>query len=256
MLINEAKEKTVLFGYLKKIKDKFFVKHISTYIFVPIKFSKYETDFDFVYEERINELVQFQLINTNNIDKLKAVLTDRKYRYDWGQIEKMFENQEVISGHIKQRTKGGFIVGLKEGIDAFLPGGQIDIKPIRDYDSFIDKKMDFKIVKINREFENVVLSHKILIEEELKEQRKQTVSKVERGQIFEGVVKNITNYGIFVDLGGIDGLIHISDLGERKINHPNEIAAVGEKINVIVLDFREDKTRVQLKYVSNTEENA
>ena len=252
-LINEAEEKTVLLGYLKKIKDKFFVKHISTYIFVPVKFSKYEIDIASVYEGRLNQLVQFQLINTNEIDKLKAVLTDRRYCYDWGSIQNIFENQEVVSGYIKQRKKGGFIVETEEGIDAFLPGGQIDMKPIRDYDSFVGKKMDFKIVQISRESENVVLSHKILIQEKIEEQRKQTVSKLEKGQLFEGVVKNITNYGIFVEFEGVTGLIHISDLKREKINNPHKIAVIGDKIKVIVIDFKEDKTRIQLGYVQNTD---
>jgi len=247
LLIEEYKEKKVLLGYLKKINDIFWVKHISTYVFLPVEISKYEIGS--VYEERINQLVQFHLKNINKIDKIKAVLTDRKYTCEWEKIQELFERQEIVCGHIKHRTKGGFIVDIF-GVDAFLPGGQIDIKPIRDYDVFIDKTMYFKIIKLNDEYKNIVLSHKILLEETLEKQRKQLTSKLEKGKIFEGVVKNIVDYGIFVDLGGVNGLIHISDLRERDINDPKEIAVVGEKINVIVLDFREDKTRVQLRYVA------
>jgi len=252
LLIEEYQEKKVLLGYLKKINDGFFVKHISTYVFLPVEISKYEIDS--VYDERINQMVQFQLKNINKIDKIKAVLTDRKYICEWEKIKELFEKQEIVNGIIKHRTKGGFIVDIF-GIDAFLQGGQIDIKPIIKYDVFINETMDFKIIKLNDEHKNIVLSHKILLEESLEIQRNQIIAKLEKGKILEGIVKNIVDYGIFVDLGGVDGLIHISDLGERKINHPNEIAVVGNKINVIVLDFTEDKARIQLGYVQNSEEN-
>jgi len=255
LLIEEYQEKKVLLGYLKKVNDTFFVKHISTYVFLPIEISKYEIESS--YDERLNQLVQFQLKNINKIDKIKAILTDRTYSCEWEKIKELFERQEIISGLIKQRTRGGFIVDVF-GIDAFLPGSQIDLKPINEYDIFIDKTMDFKIIKLNGEHHNIVLSHKVLLEEDLEKQRNQIVAKLEKGAILEGIVKKVVNYGIFVNLGGVDGLIHISDLGERKINHPSEIeiAVVGNKINVIVLDFTEDKARIQLKYIPNSEANA
>ncbi|GHT03388.1 hypothetical protein AGMMS49525_08380 [Bacteroidia bacterium] len=170
LLVNEAEEKLILVGYLKKVDDNFFVKHISTYLFIPVKISKYEIDIDSVYENRINQLIQFQLENTKKIDNLKAVLVDRKFRYDWNQIQDLFEKQEIVSGLIKHRTKGGLIVDIL-GSDAFLPGSQIDVNPIRDYDALIGKTIEFKVIKINKEFENIVISHKVLIEEKLENKK-------------------------------------------------------------------------------------
>lgn len=255
MVLAEATEKDVLQGYLKKIRDNFFVKHISTYVFIPVKISKYEIDLDLVYENRINQLVEFHLNNTSKIEKIKAVLLDRRFRYDWGNIQRIYEMQEVVFGYIKSRTKGGFIVEIEDGIEAFLPGGQIDFMPIFNFDSFIDKSMSFKIIKINREFQNIVISHKILIEEELEVRRNHLISKLHRGQTLKAIVKNIVEFGIFVDLGGIDGLIHISDLNEDKSTNPKEISKIGDVIIVKVIDFNNDMTRIQLSYVSNTEED-
>ncbi len=163
----------------------------------------------------------------------------------WDRVNDALSTQEVIKGHVKCRTKGGLIVDVF-GIEAFLPGSQIDVKPIRDYDIYVDKTMEFKVVKINKEFKNVVVSHKALIEAELEEQKKQIIAKLEKGQVLEGIVKNITSYGVFIDLGGVDGLIHITDLSWGRINHPEEIVELDEKINVVILDFDDDKKRIAL----------
>lgn len=163
----------------------------------------------------------------------------------WDRINEAYEKDEVITGYIKCRTKGGMIVDVF-GIEAFLPGSQIDVKPIRDYDAFVGKTMEFKVVKINHEFKNVVVSHKALIEEELEQQKKEIISKLEKGQILEGTVKNITSYGVFVDLGGVDGLIHITDLSWGRINHPEEVVKLDQKIQVVILDFDDEKKRISL----------
>jgi len=163
----------------------------------------------------------------------------------WDRVNEAFENDEIVKGFVKTRTKGGMIVDVF-GIEAFLPGSQIDIKPIRDYDTFVGQTVDFKIVKINQEFRNVVVSHKALLEAEQEKLRTELIGKLEKGQILEGVVKNITNYGVFVDLGGVDGLIHITDLSWGRVNHPEEIVALDEKIKVVVLDFNEDQKRIAL----------
>lgn len=163
----------------------------------------------------------------------------------WDNVNAAMEKNEIITGEVKCRTKGGLIVDVF-GIEAFLPGSQIDVKPIRDYDQYVGKRMEFKVVKINQEFKNVVVSHKALIEAELEEQKKQIISELEKGQVLEGVVKNITSYGVFVDLGGVDGLIHITDLSWGRINHPEEVVNLDEKINVVILDFDDNKKRIAL----------
>ncbi|MGI9526032.1 MAG: 30S ribosomal protein S1 [Weeksellaceae bacterium] len=163
----------------------------------------------------------------------------------WERVNELNETGEIVNGTIKARTKGGMIVDIL-GLEAFLPGSQIDVKPIRDYEQYVGKTMEFKVVKINPEFKNVVVSHKALIEADIEEQKKEIISQLEKGQVLEGVVKNITSYGVFVDLGGVDGLIHITDLSWSRINHPNEVVEVDDTINVVILDFDEDKTRIQL----------
>jgi len=163
----------------------------------------------------------------------------------WERVNTAFETQEIINGFVKCRTKGGLIVDIF-GIEAFLPGSQIDVKPIRDYDQFVEKVMEFKIVKINHEYKNVVVSHKALIEDEIEAQKTEIISKLEKGQVLEGIVKNITSYGVFIDLGGVDGLIHITDLSWGRINHPEEIVQLDQKINVVILDFDENKKRIAL----------
>ena len=177
----------------------------------------------------------------------QLALSHKKARQlkSWDRVNEALEKDEIIKGYIKCRTKGGMIVDVF-GIEAFLPGSQIDVKPIRDYDVYVDKSMEFKVVKINQEFRNVVVSHKALIEAELEAQKQVIMSKLEKGQILEGTVKNITSYGVFVDLGGVDGLIHITDLSWGRVNHPEEIVALDQKINVVILDFDEAKKRIAL----------
>jgi small subunit ribosomal protein S1 len=163
----------------------------------------------------------------------------------WIRVNEVLRSGEIITGYVKCRTKGGLIVDVF-GIEAFLPGSQIDVKPIRDYDVYVGKNMEFKVVKINQEFRNVVVSHKALIEAELEEQKKQIISGLEKGQVLEGIVKNITSYGVFIDLGGVDGLIHITDLSWGRVNHPEEIVELDQKLNVVILDFDDDKKRIAL----------
>lgn len=176
----------------------------------------------------------------------QLVLSHRKARAirAWDRVNEAFETEEIVNGFVKCRTKGGMIVDVF-GIEAFLPGSQIDVKPIRDYDAYVEKKMEFKVVKINHEFKNVVVSHKALIEADLEEQKKEIIGKLEKGQVLEGVVKNVTSYGVFIDLG-VDGLVHITDLSWSRINHPSEVVELDQKLNVVILDFDEDKTRIQL----------
>ena len=179
--------------------------------------------------------------------KGQLVLSHKKARAlkSWDRVVEAFENEEIVKGFVKTRTKGGMIVDVF-GIEAFLPGSQIDIKPIRDYDQFVNQTIDFKIVKINPDFRNVVVSHKALLEAEQEQKRAEVIGKLEKGQVLEGEVKNITNYGVFVDLGGVDGLIHITDLSWGRINHPEEVVTLGEKIKVVVLDFNEQQKRIAL----------
>lgn len=177
----------------------------------------------------------------------QLLLSHKKARIlrSWERVNAAYENDEIIKGYVKSRTKGGLIVDVF-GIEAFLPGSQIDVKPIRDYDIYVDKVMEFKVVKINQEYKNVVVSHKALIEDELEQQRAEIIAKLEKGQVLEGMVKNITSYGVFVDLGGVDGLIHITDLSWGRISHPNEIVELDQKIKVAILDFDENKKRIAL----------
>lgn len=179
--------------------------------------------------------------------KGQLVLSHKKARASksWERVNQALENDEIIKGYIKCRTKGGMIVDVF-GIEAFLPGSQIDVKPIRDYDVFVGKTMEFKVVKINQEFKNVVVSHKALIEAELEQQRKEIIAKLEKGQVLEGTVKNITPYGVFIDLGGVDGLIHITDLSWGRVNNPTDIVEPDQKLNVVILDFDEEKKRIAL----------
>ena len=177
----------------------------------------------------------------------QLILSHKKARQlkSWDRVNEALEKDEIIKGYVKCRTKGGMIVDVF-GIEAFLPGSQIDVKPIRDYDVYVDKTMEFKVVKINQEFRNVVVSHKALIEAELEAQKQVIMSKLEKGQILEGTVKNITSYGVFIDLGGVDGLIHITDLSWGRVNHPEEVVALDQKLNVVIIDFDENKKRIAL----------
>lgn len=179
--------------------------------------------------------------------KGQLLLSHKKARAinSWDRVNASLEKDEIINGYIKCRTKGGMIVDVF-GIEAFLPGSQIDVKPIRDYDVYVGKTMEFKVVKINQEFKNVVVSHKALIEAELEQQKKEIIARLEKGQVLEGTVKNITSYGVFIDLGGVDGLIHITDLSWGRVNHPEEIVQLDQKLNVVILDFDDDKKRIAL----------
>ena len=187
------------------------------------------------------------LIDVREDSTGQLILSHRKARTikAWERVNTAHDEATIVNGFVKCRTKGGMIVDVF-GIEAFLPGSQIDVKPIRDYDIYVGKTMEFKVVKINHEFKNVVVSHKALIEADIEEQKKEIIGQLEKGQVLEGVVKNITSYGVFVDLGGVDGLVHITDLSWSRINHPNEIVELDQKLNVVILDFDEDKTRIQL----------
>src|SRR5690625_1717779 len=187
------------------------------------------------------------LIDIREDSSGQLVLSHRKARVirAWERVNKAHDEETIINGYVLSRTKGGMIVDVF-GIEAFLPGSQIDVKPIRDYDAYVGKTMEFKVVKINHEYKNVVVSHKALIEADLEEQKREIIGQLEKGQVLEGLVKNITSYGVFVDLGGVDGLVHITDLSWSRINHPNEIVELDQKLNVVILDFDEDKTRIQL----------
>ena len=203
---------------------------------------------EFRYNPDINVGVTVEVFVENQEDKNGSlVLSHKKARSlkSWDRVNEALDNNEIIKGYIKCRTKGGMIVDVF-GIEAFLPGSQIDVKPIRDYDIYVGKTMEFKVVKINTEFRNVVVSHKALIEAELEQQKKEIISKLEKGQILEGTVKNITSYGVFIDLGGVDGLIHITDLSWGRVSHPEEIVKLDQKLQVVILDFDDEKKRIAL----------
>ena len=204
------------------------------------------SEFRYNPELKVGDKVEVYVENQED-RKGQLVLSHKKARLSksWERVNAALENEEVIQGYIKCRTKGGMIVDVF-GIEAFLPGSQIDVHPIRDYDVFVGKTMEFKVVKINQEFRNVVVSHKALIEAELEAQKKEIISKLEKGQILEGTVKNITSYGVFVDLGGVDGLIHITDLSWGRVSDPHEVVTLDQKINVVILDFDEEKKRIAL----------
>ena len=203
---------------------------------------------EFRYNPNLNVGDKVEVIVDTREDKTgQLILSHRKARVimAWDRVNNAHDKGEIVNGFVKCRTKGGMIVDVF-GIEAFLPGSQIDVKPIRDYDQYVDKTMEFKVVKINHEFKNVVVSHKALIEADLEEQKKEIIGQLEKGQVLEGTVKNITSYGVFVDLGGVDGLVHITDLSWSRINHPNEILELDQKLNVVILDFDDDKSRIQL----------
>lgn len=207
-----------------------------------IPFNEFRYNPDLKVGDRVEVYVESQ-----EDRKGQLVLSHKKARASrsWERVNQALENDEIIKGYIKCRTKGGMIVDVF-GIEAFLPGSQIDVKPIRDYDMFVGKTMEFKVVKINQEFKNVVVSHKALIEAELEQQRREIITKLERGQVLEGTVKNITPYGVFIDLGGVDGLIHITDLSWGRVNNPADIVEPDQKLNVVILDFDEEKKRIAL----------
>ncbi len=204
------------------------------------------SEFRYNPDLKIGDKVEVYVENQED-RKGQLVLSHKKARLtqSWDRVNEALDNDEVIQGYIKSRTKGGMIVDVF-GIEAFLPGSQIDVHPIRDYDIFVGKTMEFKVVKINQEFRNVVVSHKALIEAELEAQKKEIISKLEKGQILEGTVKNITSYGVFVDLGGVDGLVHITDLSWGRVSDPHEVVSLDEKIHVVILDFDDEKKRIAL----------
>ena len=203
-------------------------------------------EFRYNPELAVGDKVEVYVENAED-KKGQLILSHKKARSfrSWDRVNEAFDKDEIVKGYIKCRTKGGMIVDVF-GIEAFLPGSQIDVKPIRDYDIFVNKTMEFKIVKINHEFRNVVVSHKALIEAELEAQKADIIGKLEKGQVLEGTVKNITSYGVFIDLGGVDGLIHITDLSWGRINHPEEVVTLDQKINVVILDFDDTKKRIAL----------
>ena len=204
------------------------------------------SEFRYNPELKVGDTVEGYIENQED-KKGQLVLSHRKARAtrSWDRVNAALENEEIIKGYIKCRTKGGMIVDVF-GIEAFLPGSQIDVKPIRDYDVFVGKTMEFKVVKINQEFKNVVVSHKALIEAELEQQKKEIIGKLEKGQVLEGTVKNITSYGVFIDLGGVDGLIHITDLSWGRVSDPKEVVELDQKLNVVILDFDDEKKRIAL----------
>ena len=204
------------------------------------------SEFRYNPELKVGDTVEVYIENQED-KKGQLVLSHRKARAtrSWDRVNAALENEEIIKGYIKCRTKGGMIVDVF-GIEAFLPGSQIDVKPSRDYDVFVGKTMEFKVVKINQEFKNVVVSHKALIEAELEQQKKEIIGKLEKGQVLEGTVKNITSYGVFIDLGGVDGLIHITDLSWGRVSDPKEVVELDQKLNVVILDFDDEKKRIAL----------
>ena len=204
------------------------------------------SEFRYNPELKVGDTVEVYIENQED-KKGQLVLSHRKARAtrSWDRVNAALENEEIIKGYIKCRTKGGMIVDVF-GIEAFLPGSQIDVKPLRDYDVFVGKTMEFKVVKINQEFKNVVVSHKALIEAELEQQKKEIIGKLEKGQVLEGTVKNITSYGVFIDLGGVDGLIHITDLSWGRVSDPKEVVELDQKLNVVILDFDDEKKRIAL----------
>ena len=204
------------------------------------------SEFRYNPELKVGDKVEVY-IESQEDKKGQLILSHKQARAtrSWDRVNEALESQEVVKGFVKCRTKGGMIVDIF-GIEAFLPGSQIDVKPIRDYDVFVNKTMEFKVIKINHEFKNVVVSHKALIEAELENQKKEIIGKLQKGQVLEGTVKNITSYGVFIDLGGVDGLIHITDLSWGRVTHPEEIVTLDQKINVVILDFDDEKKRIAL----------
>lgn len=204
------------------------------------------SDFRYNPDLKVGDTVEVYIESLED-KKGQLLLSHKKARAlkAWERVNQALENKEVIQGYIKSRTKGGMIVDVF-GIEAFLPGSQIDVKPIRDYDVFVGKTMEFQVVKINQEYRNVIVSHKALIEAELEAQKKEIISKLQKGQVLEGIVKNITSYGVFIDLGGVDGLIHITDLSWGRVNDPHDIVEIGQKLNVVILDFDDEKKRIAL----------
>ena len=240
--LNTVKDKDVIEGTIIALNKREAVVNIGYKSdgIIPMNEFRYNPDI------KVGDVVEVFIENQED-KKGQLILSHKKARAAraWERINAAMANDEIVKGFIKSRTKGGMIVDIF-GFEAFLPGSQIDVKPIRDYDSYVNKNMEFKIVKINEEFKNVVVSHKALIEAELEQQKKEIISKLEKGQVLEGTVKNITSYGVFIDLGGVDGLIHITDLSWGRVNHPSEVVELDQKLNVVILDFDDEKKRIAL----------
>ena len=240
--LNTVKDKDVVMGTVTAMNKREVVVNIGFKSDGVVPMS----EFRYNPELKVGDEVEVYIENQED-KKGQLILSHKKARAtrSWDRVNEALEKDEIIKGYIKCRTKGGMIVDVF-GIEAFLPGSQIDVKPIRDYDVFVGKTMEFKIVKINQEFKNVVVSHKALIEAELEQQKKDIISKLEKGQVLEGTVKNITSYGVFIDLGGVDGLIHITDLSWGRVSDPREVVSLDQKLNVVILDFDDDKKRIAL----------
>ncbi len=240
--LNTVRDKDVIEGTIISLNKREAVVNIGYKSdgIIPMSEFRYNPDI------KVGDTVEVFIENQED-KKGQLILSHRKARAarSWDRINEALEKDEVIKGYIKCRTKGGMIVDVF-GIEAFLPGSQIDVKPIRDYDIFVGKTMEFKVVKINQEFKNVVVSHKALIEAELEQQKREIIAKLEKGQVLEGSVKNITSYGVFIDLGGVDGLIHITDLSWGRVSHPEEVVQLDQKLNVVILDFDDEKKRIAL----------
>jgi small subunit ribosomal protein S1 len=240
--LNTVKDKEVVMGTVTAMNKREVVVNIGFKSDGVVPMSEFRYDPDL----KVGNQVEVYIENQED-KKGQLILSHKKARASrsWDRVNEALDKDEIIKGFVKCRTKGGMIVDVF-GIEAFLPGSQIDVKPIRDYDVFVGKTMEFKIVKINQDFKNVVVSHKALIEAELEQQKKEIISKLEKGQVLEGTVKNITSYGVFVDLGGVDGLIHITDLSWGRVSHPVEIVQLDQKVNVVILDFDDEKKRIAL----------
>ncbi len=240
--LNTVKDKDVIEGTIIALNKREAVVNIGYKSdgIIPVNEFRYNPDI------KVGDTVEVFIENQED-KKGQLILSHRKARAarSWDRINEALEKDEIIKGFIKCRTKGGMIVDVF-GIEAFLPGSQIDVRPIRDYDIFVGKTMEFKVVKINQEFKNVVVSHKALIEAELEQQKREIIAKLEKGQVLEGTVKNITSYGVFIDLGGVDGLIHITDLSWGRVSHPEEVVQLDQKLNVVILDFDDEKKRIAL----------
>ncbi len=240
--LNEIQDREVMEGAIISMNKREVVVNIGYKSDGIISMNEFRYNPDLKVGDKVEVFIENQ-----EDTKGQLILSHKKARTarSWDRVNEALENSEIIKGYVKCRTKGGMIVDVF-GIEAFLPGSQIDVKPIRDYDIFVGKTMEFKVVKINHEFKNVVVSHKALIEAELEQQKKDIIGKLEKGQVLEGTVKNITSYGVFIDLGGVDGLIHITDLSWGRVTHPEEIVALDQKLNVVILDFDDDKKRIAL----------
>ena len=240
--MGEVSEGEIVTGTVESISKREVIVDVGFKSFGVVSSAEFRYNPDLAVGDKVEVYVEVQ---ENKEGQL--ILSHRKAMQAraWERINEAMEKQEVVKGFIKNRTRGGMIVEIF-GIEAFLPGSQIDVKPIRDFDEFVGKTMEFRIIKVNEEYKNVVVSHKALIEEELEAQRSEIISKLEKGQVLEGTVKNIVPYGAFIDLGGVDGLIHITDLSWGRIRTPEEVVSLDEKINVVILDFDEERNRIAL----------